>query len=261
MKDNIKNSLMQITEQNDDVDTFLQILDLPDEKFDAIYPQMRDRFVELFDTPEFQNQVLQAAKSQTNVDIQAEKAYIEQLIKEINDDDTLSANKKELLTIFIENAALTTYELLEVPRQRIKVEVKKINDNAKIPEYAHPTDAGADIFAAEEITIEPRDTQMIRTGIQVAIPVGYEIQIRPRSGLSLKTGLRIANAPGTIDSDYRGEVAVIMTNIGQTARTIKVGDKIAQMVISEVPMIKWVETDNLDDTDRGEGGFGSTDKK
>ena len=119
----------------------------------------------------------------------------------------------------------------------------------------------ADIFAAEEIIIKPNETQMVRTGIQVAIPVGYEIQIRPRSGLSFKTGLRIANTPGTIDSDYRGEVGVIMTNIGKTDETIKVGDKIAQMVISPVPMIKWVETDVLSETERGEGGFGSTDKK
>jgi dUTP pyrophosphatase len=114
------------------------------------------------------------------------------------------------------------------------------------------------VFANETVTLNGGDTVIVKTGIKVAIPIGYEIQIRPRSGLSYKTGLRVANAPGTIDSDYRGEVGVIMYNTSDENITIFKGDKIAQMVLSEVPMIKWNEVESLDETERGEGGFGST---
>jgi dUTP pyrophosphatase len=153
-----------------------------------------------------------------------------------------------------------TFDLAQNPRERIGVKIQLINEDAKLPEYAHDSDAGADIFAVEETVIPPHQTAIIKTGIKVAIPAGYEIQIRPRSGLSFKTPLRIANAPGTIDANYRGEVGVIMTNTGNLTQTIAKHDKIAQMVIAPVPMITWETVDSLDETDRGEGGFGSTDK-
>ena len=131
-----------------------------------------------------------------------------------------------------------------------------------MPSYAHDGDAGADIRAslAEPMTIEPHTWKAVPTGLFANIPYGYEIQIRPRSGLSLKTNLRIANAPGTIDAEYRGEVGVIVENTGNLTATISKGDKIAQMVVMPVPMIKWEEVDELSQTSRGEGGYGSTDK-
>lgn len=264
MKKDVENKIRSILPTDGDMDNFFKIIDLPDEKFDQVYPQMRDVFTQTFKSSEFQADVIRNAKvySQLNdIDIEAEKSAVEELIQDIKNDDTLNNNKKDLLVNIIESSALATYELFEVPRERIEVKIQKINDNAKIPEYAHPTDAGADIFASKTVTFEAGETKIVPTGIKVAIPTGYEIQIRPRSGMSFKTGMRIANAPGTIDSDYRGEVGVIMTNTYNASWTIMQGDKIAQMVIAPVPMIKWIETDNLDDTERGQGGFGSTDKK
>ena len=137
---------------------------------------------------------------------------------------------------------------------------RKITEDAVLPTYAHDTDAGADIYAVEDYKLAPHSTTIVKTGLKIAIPAGYEIQIRPRSGLSLKTNLRIANAPGTIDAEYRGEVGVIVENTGNLTATISKGDKIAQMVVMPVPMIKWEEVDELSQTSRGEGGYGSTDK-
>ena len=263
MKKEVEKNLRTIMPGNDELDQFFQILDLPDEKFDEIYPKMREVSMAAFTSSEFQSEVLRNAKvyAQTNdVDIEAEKEAIQELLDEIRQDDSLSANKREFLIDILNASAMTTYELLQVPRERIEVKIQLI-DGGVAPRYAHPTDAGADIFANEDVTIEPGETKVVHTGIKVAIPIGYEIQIRPRSGLSLKTNLRVANAPGTIDTDYRGEVGVIMTNIGNEPETIAKSDKIAQMVISEVPMIKWIEVDALDETERGEGGFGSTGKR
>lgn len=263
MKKDVENKIKSILPADSDMDNFFKIIDLPDEKFDQIYPQMKDVFTQTFKSSEFQADIIRNAKvySQLNdIDIEAEKSAVEELIQDIKNDDTLNNNKRDLLVNIIESSALATYELFEIPRERIEVKIKVL-PGGKIPTYAHPTDAGADIYASEPTNFEPYETKIVHTALQVAIPAGYEIQIRPRSGMSLKTGFRVANAPGTIDSDYRGEVGVIITNTSDKPATIEKGDKIAQMVISEVPMIKWVETDNLDDTERGEGGFGSTDKK
>jgi dUTP pyrophosphatase len=184
-----------------------------------------------------------------------------ELIKELQEDDTLSPQKLDIITTIIDESIIAIYKLLDVPRERINVKIQKIHPDAIIPQYAHKTDAGADVYAVEDTIIKPHTTQIVKTGIKVTIPIGYEIQVRPRSGLSLKTNLRIANAPGTIDSDYRGEIGIIMENNGNLSTTIKKGDKIAQLVISPVPMIEWDEVEELDSTERGEGGFGSTDKK
>lgn len=259
MKKDVENKLKSILPINEDMDNFFKIIDLPDEKFDQIYPQMRDVFTQTFKSSEFQADVIRNAKvySQLNdIDIEAEKSAVEELIQDIKNDDTLNSNKKDLLVNIIESSALATYELFEVPRERIEVKIQKINDNAKIPEYAHPTDAGADIFASETVTFEAGETKIVPTGIKVDIPTGYAIFIYPRSGMSLKTGMRIANSVGVIDSDYNKEIGVIMTNTFNSKWTIMQGDKIAQMIIMSVPMIKFIEVNDIQDS--GRGGFGST---
>lgn len=246
---------------NDTLDQLLSLLELPDEQFDALYPSIQQKLDLVFASEEFQQDTLKALKLTGHGSIEEERAAALEVIDEIAADDTLSRSKRDFLTSLIEGSVVSIINLIEVPRERVKVQIKKLSEDAVIPQYAHKTDAGADVYAIEDVTLKPHETQLIKTGISVAIPVGYEIQVRPRSGLSLKTGLRVANAPGTIDSDYRGEVCVIMTNTANLSQTINKGDKIAQLVISAVPMIDWVEVDELDPTERGEGGFGSTDKK
>jgi dUTP pyrophosphatase len=245
----------------DVMDKFMQMLALPDEQFDILYPQMKRQLEDVFSSPEFQQSTITSLKIQGHGTIEEERASAYEVINEIKQDETLSANKKDLLITIIDGSVIQICNFIEAPRERIKVQIKKLNEDAIIPQYAHKTDAGCDVYAVEETVIKPHTTVLVKTGIAVAIPGGYEIQVRPRSGLSLKTNLRVANAPGTIDSDYRGEVCVIMSNIGNLTETIKKGDKIAQLIIAPVPMIEWNEVDELDDTERGEGGFGSTDKK
>lgn len=257
----ILNKLQEIAPMGNDFEQFTMLMGFPDEQFDAIYPEMKKNIDTIFSSSQFYSDMINNLSTIPMDNIDEEKAVVENFIEEIKADPGISVNKKDFLITLIEKAVLVTFELAEVPRQRITVQIEKISPNAKIPEYAHKTDAGADIFAAEEVSIQPNETKIIQTGIKIAIPVGYEIQIRPRSGLSAKTGLRIANSPGTLDSGYRGPVGVIMHNTSEKIEIIKVGDKIAQMVISPVPMIKWEETVIDDNTERGTGGFGSTDKK
>lgn len=247
----------------DAAEKFFGIIMLPDEKFDAMYEEAKKDFLRMFESQGFQEEMLKAISSipSDSLDISNEDSEFTQLINDIKEEEGLSENKKDMLITTLNKWIGTIINLAKVPRIRINVSIEKLNENARIPEYAHATDAGADVFAAEDITLKPRETQIIKTGIRVAIPTGYEIQIRPRSGLSFKTGLRIANAPGTIDSDYRGEIGIIMTNFGTTDETIRIGDKIAQMIIAPVPMINFIEEKITDETERGEGGFGSTDNK
>ncbi len=142
----------------------------------------------------------------------------------------------------------------------IQLVVMDHGEGLTIPHYATAGAAGMDIEAAVDapITLAPLDRIAVPTGLMMAIPTGYEIQIRPRSGLALKQGLTVANAPGTIDSDYRGEVKVIMVNLSHDDITITRGMRIAQMVIAPVIKGRFVRVDQLDDTRRGSGGFGST---
>lgn len=129
-----------------------------------------------------------------------------------------------------------------------------------LPGYATPDSAGMDLLSAEDndVTITPGARAMIATGIAIALPTGFEAQVRPRSGLAAKHGVTVANSPGTIDADYRGEIKVILINLGDAPVTLVRGDRIAQMVVAPVIQAVWNEVDNLNDTTRGTGGFGST---
>lgn len=129
-----------------------------------------------------------------------------------------------------------------------------------LPAYATPESAGCDLLAAidGEITLPPSQRALIPTGLKMMLPDGYEAQVRPRSGLALKHGITVLNTPGTIDADYRGEVGVILINLGQENFTVTRGMRIAQMIIAPVTQTQWQEVTELNGTSRGEGGFGST---
>lgn len=141
------------------------------------------------------------------------------------------------------------------------LKIKKLSEDAIIPFYAHPGDAGLDLFSVEEVTIERGKRKLVATGISIELPKNTEAQVRPRSGLALKYGVTVLNSPGTIDEGYRGEIKVILINHGEEAFKINKGDKIAQMVIMPVLTVGIEEVEILNDSERGEGGFGSTGRK
>lgn len=144
----------------------------------------------------------------------------------------------------------------------LEIRIKTLPDfeGLKLPEYQTHGSSGMDLLAAcmEPVTLKPGERTLIPTGIHVALPEGCEAQIRPRSGLAIKHGITLLNTPGTIDSDYRGEIRVIVVNLGQETYTIERGTRIAQMVISRVVKARLITVDNLDETGRGSGGFGHT---
>ncbi|SMG18217.1 dUTP diphosphatase [Dethiosulfovibrio salsuginis] len=127
-----------------------------------------------------------------------------------------------------------------------------------LPRYETEGSAGMDLLASEAVAIPPGRCEAVPTGLKIAVPVGFEAQIRPRSGLALKKSILVPNSPGTIDSDYRGEVKVILMNLGDSPFEVSPGDRIAQMVLTPVVRAVWEDVDSLDSTERGEGGFGST---
>ena len=127
-----------------------------------------------------------------------------------------------------------------------------------MPEYATPASAGVDLRASEGCVIPSGGRALVPTGLRIALPEGYEAQVRPRSGLALEHGVTLPNSPGTIDADYRGEIEVILMNLGSEPFVVEPGDRIAQMIVAPVTRVAWSEAEELDATERGEGGFGST---
>ena len=144
----------------------------------------------------------------------------------------------------------------------VKVSIINRSHHAR-PSYSTPLSAGMDIRAnlEEPITLQPGERRLIPTGIFIALPEGYEAQIRPRSGLALKHGITVLNSPGTIDADYRGEVGIILINHSDKAFIIEDGERVGQMVVAQYSRVEWNETDSLDETERGAGGFGHTGVK
>ncbi len=144
--------------------------------------------------------------------------------------------------------------------ESVPVRIKRLphGHGLDLPGYATQGAAGMDVLSAENVILRPGARQAVGTGLAVAIPPGYEIQVRPRSGLALKHGISVPNTPGTIDSDYRGELKVILINHSDDNFAVQRGDRIAQLVVSPVTLARWHEVEELDSTQRGEGGFGST---
>ena len=142
----------------------------------------------------------------------------------------------------------------------VPVRLKRLahGEGLNVPHYATSGAAGMDVVSAEDVTIQPGARHAVATGLAMAIPSGFEIQVRPRSGLALKHGITVPNTPGTIDSDYRGELKIILINHGSEAFVIARGDRVAQLVLAPVIQARWDEVEELDDTARGADGFGST---
>lgn len=176
-----------------------------------------------------------------------------------------SPSKNEAIIYFVGDVLKSIEDITAIGGtfKKINVSVFKCRPDAILPKYATTGDAGMDLYSAEEVTLEPHMTKIVPTGLKLAIPGGYYLAIVPRSGLSLKTPLRVGNAPGTIDSGYRGELGIIMTNTGDIPFTVPKGERIAQAILHKIPHIVWNEVteeewNKIADTDRGEGGYGST---
>ena len=141
----------------------------------------------------------------------------------------------------------------------MQIRIRRIHPSAVLPAYAHgpAEDAGMDLCAVEDATLEPGVPRLMPTGLTIEVPAGYEAQVRPRSGLALKHAITMPNAPGTIDPGYRGEVRVILLNLGREPYTVHAGDRIAQMIVARYQAVEWLEGE-LAESQRGEGGFGSS---
>ena len=196
--------------------------------------------------------------------------------------DILSDKKRDFLRQVMILVYNSVAETEGISKKIIQIPIEKCHEDAKIPVYANLTDAGADLYAIEDIVINPGETVLVPTGLKVAIPRGYEIQVRPKSGRALKTKMRVANSPGTVDSGYRDEIKVIIDNIEPpfkdinyhfddegkviidsilhgSSYSISKGDKFAQLVLSEVPKMDFVEVESVSKyTGNRGGGFGST---
>lgn len=145
----------------------------------------------------------------------------------------------------------------------MKIPIAKVNQNGgkiKLPNYATSGSAGMDLYAAlnSDVILKPNGSYLIPTGLKIELPDGYEAQVRPRSGLAINHNIIVLNSPGTIDSDYRGEIKVILKNLGDKDFIVKNGDRIAQLVIASYVRIEWDEVDQINNTERGSGGFGHT---
>ena len=141
----------------------------------------------------------------------------------------------------------------------MQIRIQRVHPAAILPAYAHgpKEDAGLDLHAVEDVVLEPGAPRLVPTGLTIEVPAGYEAQVRPRSGLALKHAITVPNAPGTIDPGYRGEVRVILLNLGREPYTVRAGDRIAQMILARYEAVEWLEGD-LAESGRGTGGFGSS---
>lgn len=146
---------------------------------------------------------------------------------------------------------------------KMKIKIKRLSENAVLPQYATEQSAGLDLHAVldEPVTLRSLERKMIKTDLAIALPPGYEAQVRPRSGLAVKHGITVLNTPGTIDADYRGNICVILVNLSNEPFTINNGERIAQLVISNYERADWEEVEELNETERGYKGFGSTGLK
>ena len=262
------------------------LLSLPDDKFEVLAPITLESIQKNFDEPTTQMNLC-VAFNLSNIKLEDLEEISTAFVENLEKSNLYSVSESKIS--FMKQVFGTILNSLAasqgVARRIIKVPIEKCHEDAKAPVYAHVTDSGMDVYALEDITINPGETKLVPIGIKVAIPNGYELQVRPKSGRSLKTKLRIANTPGTIDAGYRDEIGIIVENIepkiadisygfnakGETviksiehgkSYTIGKGEKFAQLVLTEIPKVSWYKVDSVLELgeDRG-GGFGSTGLK
>ena len=285
-KNLIEAALEEIKNINPELGGFEEIavlLTMPEEQFALIAPVFLHELEKSFNNVNDQLAMIQAMNV---VGVRAEDAEIEYLaICDAIDQqmgEALSAQKRDFVKQMLAIMYNAVNEAEGITKRHVLIPIEYCRPDAKMPTYAHLTDAGMDIYLTEDVTIHPGETVLIPTGLKVALPLGYELQVRPKSGRSLKSKLRISNTPGTIDAGYRDEIGIIVDNIDQVIKggeldeegrltgilwgsdiTLSKGEKIAQLVLSEVPKAVFYEVENVSsiENDGRKGGFGSTGDK
>ena len=286
----VTNSLEEIVasdEKTKDIfDTIVNLLALPDEQFEILAPGVLESYELSVNNPNDKIALVQALNAEG---IKAEDftSNFVTLVNEI-DQSNLTVIKRDFLKQMVATLVNAVNDTEGIAKRNVPVAIELCHPDAKIPQYAHISDSGADVYALEDITVHPGETVLVPTGFKVALPPGFELQVRPKSGRALKTKLRVANTPGTIDQEYRDEIKVIIENIeppikdiqyeevinvetGKVAHLkiksieygsdffISKGEKFCQLVLMEVPKASFYRVDNVQEIgeDRG-GGFGST---
>lgn len=279
------NSLGEINPELGDFEEIATLLSLPDEQFNVISELFLDEMQKALNSNTEKLQLLQSFAISGNNSDDLVEAY-EQVIKQIDAQlDNISQSKRDFLKRMMGIVINTITNNEGAVKKIVKIPIQLCHLDAKIPTYANIGDAGLDIYALDDYTINPGETKLIPTGIKVAIPRGYELQVRPKSGRALKTKLRVANTPGTIDSGYRDEIGVVVENVEAPIKDItydfddngniiiksvlhgspyyiEKGTKFAQLVLNEVPTASFMQVEDIHEIegDRN-GGFGSSGLK
>lgn len=274
-------------EQTKDIfDTVVKLLALPDEQFEILAPGVLESYERSVNNPNDKIALVQALNAEGIKAEDLTSSFV-QVVSDV-DETNLSVIKRDFLKQMIATLVNAVNDTEGIAKRNVPVAIELCHPEAKIPQYAHINDSGADVYALEDITVHPGETVLVPTGFKVALPPGFELQVRPKSGRALKTKLRVANTPGTIDQGYRDEVKVIIENVEPPIKDIQYeevvnietgkiahleiksiqygsdffiskGEKFCQLVLMEVPKASFYRVDSVQDLgeDRG-GGFGST---
>lgn len=274
-------------EQTKDIfDTVVKLLALPDEQFEILAPGVLESYERSVNNPNDKIALVQALNAEGIKAEDLTSSFV-QVVSDV-DETNLSVIKRDFLKQMVATLVNAVNDTEGIAKRNVPVAIELCHPEAKIPQYAHISDSGADVYALEDIIVHPGETVLVPTGFKVALPPGFELQVRPKSGRALKTKLRVANTPGTIDQGYRDEVKVIIENIEPPIKDIQYeevidvetgkvahlviksieygsdffigkGEKFCQLVLIEVPKASFYRVDSVQDLgeDRG-GGFGST---
>ena len=278
-------SLMgELSGKEDTLEAIGGLLNLPEDKFALLAPGILDSYLRSLNNANTRLLLAQAINA-NGATVEDMVQNFAQLGQKIDTLESFSAQKKDFLKQLVNGLGNCISETQGVAKKYIQIPYEKCREGARMPEYAHIDDSGMDLYALEDYTIHPGETKLIPTGLKFAIPNGYELQIRPKSGRCLKTKLRVANTPATIDAGFRGEVCVIVENVEAPIQDITYefdnnghpiitsilhgadhyihkGEKFAQLVLAEVPKANFYLVDKvMEDTERADGGFGSTGLK
>lgn len=280
---NLENLLGIVSEENGNTgmfDAIASLISLDEDQFELTAPGIMQSFGQSVNNPTDKIALTQAinASGMKAEDLTESFTGICEEIEKLD----LSAQKRDFLKNLIGTIVGAVNDTEGISKRIVPTAFELCNENAKLPQYAHTSDSGADVFALEDIVVKPGETVLVPTGLKVAIPVGYEIEVRPKSGRCVKTKLRVANAPGTIDQEYRDEIKVIIENIEPRIKDITIdedgkvtsilyggdytigkGEKFAQLVLKESPKMAIYRVDKISEITEGNrnGGFGSTGLK